>query len=133
MDKRDLVKLLPKDKFDIASIGKLNELNDSEFEFLMPDLFAWMADINWPIAFPIVELLSGKPHKIMSAIKGYLRRGEEDDELKYNIILFLIPKLPSDVQKDLLGEIKRIYDEPSDIEKVGSWEAASSFMDEYNF
>ena len=131
MDNKDWAKLMPKDKYDIVSVNTLGKLDDNTFELLLPDLFMWISDINWPVASPIIELLSERPHKIVTSIKKHLGSTEIDDDLKYNILLYLIPKLPFDVQKDLVVDIQRIYCTPTDIEQAGAWEAASIFMDQY--
>jgi len=77
----------------VTSIEKLNKLGDKEMELILPKLFIWIADINWPVAKPIISLMSERPYKILDNIKKHFSRDEEDGELKHNIIMHLIPKL----------------------------------------
>ena len=48
---------LPKDKTDYDSIQLLKNLEKFELEQLLPELFLWTQDINWPIAPRIINEL----------------------------------------------------------------------------
>ena len=122
------MKILPKDKFDVEAVEKLKQLDEREIIKLIPEMFLWIADGNWPVAIPMIEVLVKYPKYIMDELMLHLSIEEQDDELKYFIITLLIPRLPSVYQEKLLPHIKRIYYSPSMSEKSGSYEAAEGYL-----
>ena len=62
---RTLDDLMPKTKFEDSGIGELNQLSDEEIEPVLPELLAWMKDMNWPIANEMPGLLA-KHQKIIA-------------------------------------------------------------------
>ena len=45
--------LIPKHKFDLEAVEKLNEYSINEIRPIVPALLEWMQDPNWPVFFPI--------------------------------------------------------------------------------
>jgi uncharacterized protein DUF5071 len=66
----DIRTRLPKDKFDIESATSLVGLGYPTVAPILPELFAWITDINWPIVHAIPPFLStiGNPPFLKSAI-----------------------------------------------------------------
>uniref|UniRef100_UPI00403EFD00 DUF5071 domain-containing protein n=1 Tax=Paenibacillus sp. Y5S-9 TaxID=3122489 RepID=UPI00403EFD00 len=46
--------MLPKDKTDFESVDKLS---NNELEEILPELFEWLQDGNWPISGSVENLL----------------------------------------------------------------------------
>lgn len=49
--------LVPKNKFDLNGIEALKTLSDEEILPVIPELLAWMKDLNWPVAKEMPALL----------------------------------------------------------------------------
>lgn len=113
----ELKKLVPQNKFDNSTIDKLMELNEIEIRVILPELFMWIADFNWPIAEEINRVLIKHPRSILPIIEQNLSANAIDEILKYWIIVKLIPQLPFDEQKELQPYVDRICNNPSDSEK----------------
>lgn len=128
MNYEELCMLVPQDKFDTSHINELSRLSKQEFVQLIPLLIFWIADVNWLVANPIINILVQYPIDILPYIKNHLSPYEIDDDLKYNIIMFLVPKLPIAIQQEMIPYIERIVLDSTDIEKQGSIEAAQEYM-----
>ena len=125
-------KLIPIDKHDFEPIPVLMEISEEEVQPILPELLFWIADINWPIATEMLNVLVRFPDSITPLIKKVLQPTETDEEWKYFIIQYLIPKLPESSQKLLMKDIQRILDSPTDGEIYGEVsEAAKDYMERY--
>ena len=121
----ELIKLIPKDKFDMSPIPRLLLLGEEDIKPILPELLFWMADMNWPIAESIVHILLRFPKSLVPLIKERLKPTEDDDEWKYFIITALIPRFSIEVQRMFVDDLLRIVENPTDSEKDGAvWEAA---------
>ncbi|WP_088835212.1 DUF5071 domain-containing protein [Paenibacillus tyrfis] len=49
--------LIPKDKFDFERVNELKKLDAEMIKPIIPQLFEWIQDINWPIAREIAQIL----------------------------------------------------------------------------
>ena len=120
--------LIPKDKFDFSPFPELMEIGEEEVKPILPELFYWVADMNWPIATEMVKVLVRFPDSVIPLIKELLKPTEEDDDWKWFVIVHLIPALPTESQKLLAGSIRRILDAPTDREVYGEvWEVAKNY------
>jgi len=115
----NITEFIPKDKFDLKPISTLMEISEDEIQPILPDLLFWIADMNWPVAEPMVNVLTRFPSSIVPLIKDRLKPSETDEDWKYFIITSLIPELPVDAQKLLTDDILRIIQNPSDGEIAG--------------
>lgn len=111
-----MIKLLPKDKFDNSTFNDLINLKESEISIILPELFSWIADFNWPIAEDILSILIKFPNSLIPLIKNSLNESNNDDILKYWVIIKLLPKLPLKIQNKLLPSIERICNSPTEAE-----------------
>lgn len=127
----DLDSLVPQNKFDVDALHRFsrNELDEKELAILIPRLFSWIADMNWPVAFPTIEILCRYQDFSIPLVEEHLGIQETDDELKYNLILYLLPRLPHKKQLSLLPLVQRIAFHPTEVEKFGSLEAAQIYLE----
>ncbi|MCL2353445.1 MAG: DUF5071 domain-containing protein [Defluviitaleaceae bacterium] len=126
-------KLIPKNKFDFEPLPILMEMGKDEIEPILFDLLFWVADMNWPIAPEMVKVLIRFPDSIVPLIKEVLSPSETDDDWKWFIITGLIPELPRESQRSLMGDLRRIINNPTEGEIHSEVpEVASSFVDEFN-
>jgi len=119
MDYSQLKSLIPKDKFDFTPFKTLMEISEDKVQPILPELLFWVADMNWPIATTMVDVLARFPDSVIPLIEELLKPTETDEEWKYFVIVGLIPALPTDSQKLLEKSIKRILDSPTDGEVHG--------------
>jgi len=118
LNKNDIRALIPKNKFDNSTIDELMKINEFEMELILPELINWIADFNWLIAKDMIKVLIKYPKILIPVIKKSLDISQEDDILKYWILVKLIPELSKEHQKMLLKDIERIYKEPTWREKI---------------
>jgi hypothetical protein len=107
-----LYDLLPKDKFDIETVGKLNGLSREEIISLLPKLLEWIQDMNWVIAPKIAELLLDFPNEITPHIRKVFIT--EDDIWKFWCLEVLVKYLPADSIKVLKNDLIRLAERPSE-------------------
>jgi len=131
MKKEEIYAMLPKAKHDLFLVDCLKSLKEEEIKQIIPELISWIADANWPVANPIADILLKYPLLIEPYIEKHLSACEEDDELKYNIISLILPRLPIKVQKRLIILIERICTNPTKAESYGSFEMAQHYFEEY--
>ena len=117
MNKNDIIKLIPKNKFDNSTLNELMKISECEMKLVLPELILWIADFNWPIAKDIIPVLIKYPKILIPVIKNSLNISQNDDILKYWILIKLIPELPVEYQHMLLNDIERIYKTPTLSEK----------------
>lgn len=113
MSKNRVLKLVPKDKFDNSTLDELMRINESEMELILPELILWIADFNWPVAKDMIRVLIRYPKYLIPIIKDSLALTQNDDILKYWILVKLIPELSIEYQEMLLEDIERIYKYPT--------------------
>ena len=51
--------LLPKDKFDLDVVNRLSSATPEQVSGVAPSLLEWIADMNWPVASEIIQVLPG--------------------------------------------------------------------------
>lgn len=118
MDKDGLENLIPKNKFDNSTINDLMKLNEDEISIILPELFNWIKDFNWPIAAEITQVITKFPISLFPLLRKSLRGDEKDEVLKYWVIVKILPKMPIDMQIILCEEIVRICRKPTDSENI---------------
>ena len=120
--------LIPKNKFDFTPFPALMEVSEDKVRTILPELLSWVADMNWPVAAAMVEVLARFPESVVPLVKELLKPTETDEERKYFTIVGLIPALPTNTQEQLGESIKRILDAPTDGEvRGGVWEVANDY------
>ena len=125
----NLKELIPVDKFDLSGVSMLMEIDEKDIKPIIPDLLLWTVDMNWPVATEMVKVLVRFPDIVIPYIKKILSPSEVDEEWKWFIIVHFIPKFTKDKQEQLLGDIRRICDYPTDGEiKEEVQEEAKSYL-----
>ena len=124
-----LISLIPKNKHDLEPISQLMVINEDEIKPILPELLYWIADMNWPVAQEMINVLIRFPNVVAPLIKEVLNPSETDGEWKYFIITNLLPRLPTITQKLLLEDVKRIQSNPTDSEKYSALEAAEIYIE----
>jgi len=117
MRKDDIIKLVPKSKFDNSTIPQLMSLSEDDITPILPKLLNWIADFNWPIASDVCKVLAKFPENITPLLIEALTPESDDEDLKYYIINHLIPLLPREYQKKLIPSLKRIHLTPTYFEE----------------
>lgn len=78
----------PSNKFDIEVINHLQLRKSDELIPLLPELLEWIQDMNWPVALPIVHLLSKQ--KTENLIPDFISILDSQNSIwKYNVLLFI--------------------------------------------
>lgn len=107
--------LVPTDKFDLASVERLTRASNAQIEPYLGDLIDWVADINWPVAYPIATRLRDCGDAVMPHITRVLRG--DDDILKYNVIAHIVCFLDKARLGLLMKDIRRIKEHPTEGER----------------
>ncbi|KAG4433238.1 hypothetical protein IFR05_011292 [Cadophora sp. M221] len=122
--------LIPNSKMDIDSVNRLTPLDPSSLAPLVPHLLTWIQEPNWPIAFPIVELLRKHPSIVVEPVRKVLRdeAGEGDDGAwKSNCLNALVIEMEKGYQMQLKEELVRMAREPTKEEL--EWDTADVAKD----
>jgi hypothetical protein len=130
MKSNNVQELIPRHKFDDSHIADLMKISEAEIQPILPDLFEWIADMNWPVASEVVKVLARFPDSVIPLVQTALDISAKDDILKYWIINQLLPLFPLEKQHSLYDDVKRICDSPSNSEKhEGAQEVAYDFIE----
>ena len=109
----NLNQLIPKDKFDIEAVEKLNDYSIEELKPIVPALLEWLQDGHWPVSYPIRLYLEKYVKDIQDEILEIFNT--DDTEWKHYILSFFGNEINSE---RLISEIKRIATHPTDLEKT---------------
>lgn len=107
----DAKKLIPKDKFDDSTISKLIELDDESFKEISDDILEWMADMNWPIASDMVDIVILKQDIMVDSIVEVFKG--QDDIWKYWIIVKILPSIRKENLISILPYLNDIKENPT--------------------
>ncbi len=83
----DINELIPKHKDDQKVIDGLKRLSFDELKPIIPELLEWLQDGNWPIAWPVAQILKPFADKITPEIINILKTN--DGIWKNNILGYL--------------------------------------------
>jgi hypothetical protein len=112
---KDSNKYLPKNKHDFESVEVLTHLEETIVLPLLPELFEWLQDMNWPIAFEIVNLLRKYPNETVQHVKMIF--SQRDTGWIYNILTYVISDWETELVSRLssgLGELAQKIDNYDD-------------------
>ena len=103
------------DKGDLIAATQLVVLGYPAVRDILPDLFTWIQDGNWPVARIIAPFLASLGNPSVPEIWKILR---SDDLLwKYWCISMVIAELPLDVAVEFEPELQRMVDSPDEPEQ----------------
>jgi hypothetical protein len=103
--------LIPKDKHDLDSVRRLERHTAEEINDILPDLFEWLQDINWPVAQELLKVLPQYGSVLLPYIEVALKSG--DPQWQFSVLQFLIRELPKDTSILLQDTIQRIAHDPT--------------------
>jgi hypothetical protein len=107
--------LVPKHKFDFETVEKIKKANISEIEPILPELFEWIEDINWPIARRLAVELVRFWEYIIQYVKYYLNHSTGIDE--YCVFYEIMPLLKKTQLEALREDLERLATNPNEFEK----------------
>lgn len=107
----EIKKMLPKDKTDFKSVKKLSKLSNNELEEILPELFEWLQDGNWPISESVENLLLRFGEELIPHIKNVFKT--RDPQWEYFMLSGLISRLPSRYLILLKDDLERILKNPT--------------------
>lgn len=110
---RKVEDLVPKDIFDCSGIEELRNLSDEEIIPVLPELLAWMKDMNWPVAKEMPSLLALHQKEVIPYIIEALKPEQLECDWKTYIIDFLLPLLDKKYLEMLRISLERIVEKPT--------------------
>ena len=105
--------LVPKNIFDFSGMEELKKLSDEEIAPVIPDLLAWMKDMNWPVAKEMPDLLALHQKVLIPHIIEILQPEQSECDWKTYIIDFLLPLLDEKYLSMLKSSLERIVKNPT--------------------
>ncbi len=112
----NLQNYIPKNKFDIDKIEYLSKKKYPEYKLILPDLFEWIKDMNWPVARKIAPLLINAGEDIVPIVKNILNT--DDDVWKYWTLNYIVDKMDDSIILLIKNDLERIVINPTDGEKI---------------
>lgn len=109
--KLNIRKMIPKHKLDFDSIDKLKEFDKDILRPIVPDLFEWLQDLNWPISTGISDILLQFENELIPYIREILN--SDDSCWKYSILIRLIDRMNPKDKFELIQDLERLSDKPS--------------------
>lgn len=110
----ELNSLLPKSTSDTSTINRLMNLSDEEIYPIIPSLLEWIQDMNWIVAPYIVSVILEHQKISEQFIAKLLSKDQTDDIWKYWIISELLYKWSDVPCGEIMHEITRISEFPTD-------------------
>ncbi|MCB1202221.1 MAG: DUF5071 domain-containing protein [Leptospiraceae bacterium] len=104
MSPEELRKLIPDSKHDVDRIEKLSQIGYPGIRAIVPELFEWIQDINWPVARPLVSLLALSGEDGVRCIRNIL--SGSDAMWQYWCVTEVVPQMPQEFQKQLIDDFK---------------------------
>jgi hypothetical protein len=107
-------KLIPTDKYDVSKVQALKYYSGEEITEILPEIFEWLRDINWPVARELARVLPPYGSILLPYIKTALCSG--DPQWQFCMLQVFIRELPKETSPLLVEVIQRIIDEPTQSE-----------------
>lgn len=107
----DVKTLIPKDKCDMETAGKLKKYQYEHIKSIIPELLEWLQDCNWPVSGPVSEYLKTIPDKLSGNLAAILKGN--DDIWKYWILTVFFYDTTKYADLEVMNEIERIAFYPS--------------------
>lgn len=126
-------KLIPEDKFDLDAAKRLSSATPEQVSIVAPSLLEWIADMNWPVALEIIQVLPKFYKELLPSIEQILINQKNDAIWKYWIISQLLIQFPKESLINLLPIIQEYADSiPNNKDEEDLKESALDFLDWYN-
>jgi hypothetical protein len=101
--RRELRKLLPANKDDVAAIAAIAALGYPAVEPILIDLLKWIRYDSWPVATPAREFLASLGGRLAPHIHEAL--GSRDTQLKASCLRYIVSQWSSDDVRGVSSEL----------------------------
>ena len=101
---------LPRDKYDIPRAEAIVAAGFPVVEPLLPTLFEWLQDINWPVARTLQPLLASVGVAAAPHVRFILK--SDDDVWKYFVLAHVVAESPG-LATELRHELERVASSPT--------------------
>jgi len=108
----DVRDLIPKSKVDLATAEAAVTAGFPAVLPILPDLFVWLQDANWPVAKILAPFLAGIGAPALPAIRYVL--ASSDIMWKYWVLTMVVENLPLHALEGLRLDLVRLAAEPSE-------------------
>lgn len=102
--------LLPNDKFDLDVVNRLSSATPEQVSGVAPSLLEWIADMNWPVASGVIQVLPGFYKVLLPSIESILTNPDNDIIWRCNIISKLLTQFPHESLLPLVPIIQKYTD-----------------------
>lgn len=106
---------IPVSKHDIEVVERIKNADPKNIQEILPQIFEWVEDINWPIAPELVKVLVRFDDMIIPCIIDLIRK--PDGLREYSIYYYMLPLLTNRQLCLLKEELERVAYNPSPFEK----------------
>jgi len=103
-------KLIPEDKFDLDAAKRLSSATPEQVSIVAPSLLEWIADMNWPVASEIIQVLPRFYKVLLPYIESILTNPDNDIIWRCNIISKLLTQFPKESLLPLFPIIQEYAD-----------------------
>jgi hypothetical protein len=83
------------------------------YQEILPELFTWIQDMNWPIANEVLPLLIAAGDDTVPIIKIILLASPADTIWQYNVLTYIVPHLSVSAQEQLLSIVEQLAGRPT--------------------
>lgn len=113
----DINNLIPRHKLDFENVNKIKECDKNSIRLIMPELFEWLRDVNWPIASEISDILLLFDVELIPYIRMVLN--SKDAMWKYTILTRIVNRIDLSASDQLIEDLVRLsnYPKPYDVEE----------------
>ncbi len=121
--------IVPADKGDMESCGRLAAASDEEVIVVISELLEWLQDMNWPVANSVRDRIKVIREPLIEPLNLIL--SGNDESWKWFIVESLLRNVAPEVISGIKKELVRIHEAPRKAEideKV--WEEVKEFLDE---
>jgi len=111
---------IPEHKHDLEPLIELSKHEYPFYRDIMPELFTWIQDMNWPVAKLVAPLLVKAGRDVIPHVRLILK--SDDSVWKYWVLLYVIDKMEPVLRREILSELKEelvlIMNNPSPEDKA---------------
>ena len=105
---------IPVDKHDFEAVERIKNAEPNDIKKVLPQIFEWIEDINWPVAPELVKVLVKFDDLIIPFVIDLIHK--PDGLREYSIYYFMLPLLSNSQLQLLKKELERIAYNPSSFE-----------------
>jgi hypothetical protein len=107
--------LIPKHISDFETVERIKNTNIESIKLVLPQLFEWVEDINWPIAPELASILVKFDDLIIPFLIDLIRKPDGLREI--TAYCYMLPELNNKQLLLLSEELNRVMNKPTAFEK----------------